>query len=55
MRSTVYTVVIYDLIRNKIDYQFPDVYDNFDDAEFFADLGGDDEFATFIAIKTITH
>ena len=49
MRLTVYTVVIYDLIRNKIDYQFPDIFDNFNDAEDFADMGGDSEFITLVA------
>ena len=53
MRSTVYTVIVYNLNENKVDYQFPEVYDNLDDAEDFANMGGDDEFTTFVAIHDL--
>ena len=45
-----YTVVIYDLIRDRIDYEYMHLYNNLDDARSFAsDFLSDNEFVSLVA------
>ena len=53
MRSTVYTVLCYNIKENKVDYHFPEVFDNLEDASKFAYMGWDDEFDFFVAIHDL--
>lgn len=50
MSNVFYTVVIYDLMHDRIDYEYHNLYDRLDDARSFANAhSGDDDFITLVA------
>ena len=50
MSDAFYTVVIYDLVHDRIDYEYRHIYNSINDARSFANgHGGDDQFVALVA------